>query len=63
MSNEAKDLRELAWKLEDVTRASRAYSMAWEYVRHLSDYLTLRAKCIELGDELRRRDAEAEELK
>jgi hypothetical protein len=56
MSDEAKDLRDLAAKIAEVVREHRANTIAWEQTRALCDYLTLRARVIELGDELRRRD-------
>lgn len=52
MSEEAKDLRELAARIEQVTRDSRACSMAWDQVQALVDYLCLRARVMELqGDQ------------
>ena len=62
-SGEAKDLRDLAMKIEQVVREHRINGVAWEQTRALCDYLTLRAKVIELGDELRRRDLEIEETR
>jgi hypothetical protein len=56
MSDEAKDLRDLAAKIAEVVREHRANTIAWEQTRALCDYLTLRARVIEMGDELRRRD-------
>jgi hypothetical protein len=47
MSEEAKDLRELAARIEQVTRDSRACSMAWDQVQALVDYLCLRARVME----------------
>jgi len=44
----AAELRELAAKIEAVTRDSRVCGVAWEQVRALVDYLTLRARVIEL---------------
>jgi hypothetical protein len=58
MSSEAKELRELARRIEDLARDSNMQSSVWEQVRALCDYLALRARCKELGDELRRRDKE-----
>ena len=55
MSREAKDLRDLAWRIEQVTHDSRCSSIAWEQVRALCDYLTLRARVMEL-------DAKCDEL-
>ena len=51
MNGEAKDLRRLAEEIEAVTRRSRVSSMAWEQVRALCDYLTLRARVMELEGE------------
>ena len=48
MNGEAKDLRDLARRIEQVTQEHNASSMAWEQVRALCDYLTLRARVIEL---------------
>jgi len=44
-----------------VVREHRVSNVAWEQTRALCDYLTLRAKVMEMGDELRRRDREVEE--
>ena len=44
----AAELRELAAKIEAVTRDSRVCGIAWEQVRALVDYLSLRARVIEL---------------
>ena len=49
MSSEARDLRDLAWRIEQVTHDSRCSSIVWEQVRALCDYLTLRARVIELN--------------
>ena len=51
MSDVAKELRELANQIEQVTQESRAASIAWEQVRALCDYLCLRARVIELERE------------
>jgi hypothetical protein len=51
MNGEAKDLRELALAIEQVTSESRACSMVWEQVRQLVDYITLRARLMELEGE------------
>ena len=51
MNGEAKDLRDLAWRIEQVTHDSRCSSIAWEQVRALCDYLTLRARVMELTAE------------
>jgi hypothetical protein len=48
---EAQDLRQLAERIEQVTRESMVASIAWEQVRALCDYLTLRAKVIEMEAE------------
>lgn len=58
MKSEARDLRDLALEIEDTCRRSRAYSMAWPAVTALSDYLSLRARVMELEDS---RPPEAEE--
>ena len=44
----AAELRELAAKIEAITRDSRVCGIAWEQVRALVGYLTLRARVIEL---------------
>lgn len=51
MNGEAEDLRELARQIEEVVRQSRAQAIAWEQVRALTDYLTLRARVMELEGE------------
>jgi len=48
MNGEAQELRKLAQRIEQVTRESMVSSIAWEQVRALCDYLTLRAKVMEL---------------
>ena len=48
MNGEARDLRNLAMKIEQVCRESKAHSMAWEQVRAMCDWLTLRARVMEL---------------
>jgi len=48
MNGEAKELRDLARKIEQLTRESKVQSIAWEQVRALTDYLTLRARVMEL---------------
>ena len=55
MNGEARDLRKLAQRIEEVTRESPVHSMAWEQVRAMCDWLTLRAKVMEL-------DAKCDEL-
>ena len=53
MNGEARQLRELAGRIEQITRESSVSSIAGEQVRALCDYLTLRAKVMELeGDKL-----------
>lgn len=47
-SSEAKELRQLAAQIEQVTRESRISSVAWSAVQTLVDYLTLQAKVMEL---------------
>jgi hypothetical protein len=56
MSGEAKELRELARKIERLVSDSRVSSIAWEQTRALCDYLTLRARVMEL-------EAERDDLK
>src|SRR4051794_13544114 len=41
VNGEAKDLRELARRIEEVTQQSKASSMVWEQVQALLDYITL----------------------
>jgi hypothetical protein len=48
MSNVARDLREISMRIEQLVRESRVHSIAWDQTRALCDYLTLRAKVIEL---------------
>lgn len=48
MNGEAQELRKLAQRIEQVTRESMVSSIAWEQVRALCDYLTLRARVMEL---------------
>jgi hypothetical protein len=48
MNGEAKALRKLAERLEEVVRESEISSMAWPAVSMLCDYLTCRARNIEL---------------
>jgi hypothetical protein len=50
MKPEARDLRELARAIEEITRQSPAYSMAWTPVIALSDYLQLQARIMELHE-------------
>jgi hypothetical protein len=51
MSGEAKELRELAGKIEQVAVKSRSYSMVAPAVQSLLDYLCLRARLMELEAE------------
>jgi hypothetical protein len=60
MNGEARDLRDLARKIEQVVSESRASSIAWEQTRQLCDYLCLRARLMELEAE---RDALQADLK
>ena len=55
MNGEAKDLRKLAQRIEQVTRESPVHSIAWEQTRAICDWLTLRARVMEL-------DAKCDEL-
>ena len=48
MDGVAAELRELAAEIERVTRESRVCGVAWEQVQALVDYLSLRARVIEL---------------
>jgi hypothetical protein len=48
MNGAAQDLRRLAARIEQVTRESPAAAIAGEQVRALADYLTLRARVMEL---------------
>ena len=57
MSNVAKELRELARQIEQVTHESSVSSVAWEQVRALCDYLCLRARVIEVERTLDEEDA------
>ena len=52
MSDIAKELRELANQIEQVTHDNRSASIAWEQVHALCDYLCLRARVIELERKL-----------
>ena len=51
MNGEARDLRQLSMRIEQIVRESRVSSMAWEQTRALCDYLTLRAKVMEFEAE------------
>lgn len=57
MTGEAKELRELARKIEQLVHESRASSIAWEQARALCDYLCLRARVMELEGQLDERQA------
>ncbi len=48
MIGEARDLRQLSMRIEQLVRESRCSSIAWEQTRALCDYLTLRARVMEL---------------
>jgi hypothetical protein len=62
MNGEAKELRELARKIERVTAESRISSVAMPAVQALLDYLTLRARIMELEGQLdERRESKVEE--
>ena len=52
MSDVAKELRELANQIEQVTHESSVSSIAWEQVRALCDYLCLQARVIEIEHKL-----------
>ena len=58
MNGEAKELRALADRIEEVARNSNMQASVWEQVRALCDYLTLRARVIELTTELHERERE-----
>jgi hypothetical protein len=51
MSGEAKELRELARKIEQLVSGSRISSVAMPPTQALLDYLTLRARLMELEAE------------
>ena len=57
MTGEAKELRELARKIEQLVSGSRIAGIAWEQTRALCDYLTLRARVMELDAALDERQA------
>ena len=48
MNGEARQLRELASKIEQVAHESMVANIAWDQVRALCDYLCLRARVMEL---------------
>ena len=52
MNGEARDLRDLAQKIEQLVREHQAHSMAWEHTRAFCDYLTCRARVMELESQL-----------
>jgi hypothetical protein len=51
MNEVAKELRELARRIEEVVRESSVMSIAMPAAYALTDYLTLRARVMELEDE------------
>jgi hypothetical protein len=51
MNGEAKELRQLAQAIEQVATESRAYSMVAPQVVLLLDYISLRARIMELEGE------------
>jgi hypothetical protein len=51
MSGEAKELRELARKIEQLVSGSRISSIALPATQALLDYLTMRARLMELESE------------
>ena len=48
MNGEARQLRELASKIEQTVHESMVASIAWDQVKALCDYLCLRARVMEL---------------
>jgi hypothetical protein len=56
MNGEARELRELARKIEQLVSGSRISSIAWEPARALCDLLCVRARIMEL-------EAERDDLK
>ena len=61
MNGEAKELRELANKIEQLVSSSRISSIAWEPARALCDLLCLRARVMELEAKLdERRESKVE---
>ena len=61
MNGEARDLRELARKIEQLVHEHRASSIAWEQTRALCDLLCLRARVMELEGQLdERRESKVE---
>ena len=57
MNGEAKELRELVWKIERLVSDSPISSVAAPAVKALCDYLTLRARVMELEHQLDQRRA------
>ena len=51
MNGEAKELRELVRKIEQLTNDSRIASLAMPAIQALCEYLTLRARVMELEGE------------
>jgi len=61
MNGEARELRELARKIEQLVHESRCSSIAWEQTRALCDLLCLRARVMELEGQLdERRESKVE---
>jgi hypothetical protein len=61
MNGEAKELRELARKIETLVSGSRISSIAMPATQALLDYLTLRARVMELEAQLdERRESKVE---
>ena len=61
MNGEAKELRELANKIEQLVSSSRISSIAWEPARALCDLLCVRARIMELEGQLdERRESKVE---
>jgi len=62
MNGEAAELRQLAQAIEQMASQSRAYSMVANQVHQLCDYLCLRARVMELSNQLEQRRASKPEL-
>ena len=61
MNGEARELRQLSMRIEQLVRESRCSSIAWEQTRALCDYLTRRARVMELEGQLdERRESKVE---
>ena len=61
MNGEARELRELARKIEQLVSSSRISSIAWEPARALCDLLCVRARIMELEGQLdERRESKVE---